>query len=73
MILIVRLLRETMKRKTAAQTIQSLVIAIVVGAVPANFIGGFVGDSKDRGTVTILVWAMVALPGYILLNEIETK
>ena len=62
-----------MKRKTAAQTIQSLVIAIVVGAVPANFIGGFVGDSKDRGTVTILVWAMVALPGYILLNEIETK
>ena len=62
-----------MRRRTAAQTLQSLAIAIVVGAVPANFIGGFVEDSKERGMVTMLVWAMVALPGYILLNEIETK
>lgn len=73
MSLIVRLLKDTMKRRTAAQTIRSLAIAIVVAAVPASFIGGFVENVKDRGTVTMLVWAMVAVPGFILLNEIEPK
>jgi len=60
-----------MKKRTAAHTIQSLAIAIVVAAVPANFISGFVDDKDDRTAVLGLVWLMVGTPAFLILRERE--
>jgi hypothetical protein len=60
-----------MKKRPLSLQINSLILALIIGAVPANFIGGFVDDNKDRGAVTGLVWLLVAAPAFLILRERE--
>jgi hypothetical protein len=60
-----------MKKRSLGLEINSLVLAFIIGAVPASFIGGFVDDTKDRGAVTGLVWLLVATPAFLILRERE--
>ena len=58
-----------MKKRSLGLQIDSLVLAFIIGAVPANFISGFVNDKDDRAAVLGLVWLMVGAPAFLILRE----
>ncbi len=60
-----------MKKRSLSLQINSLILALIIGAVPANFIGGFVVENKDSGAVSGFVWLRVAAPAFLILRERE--
>ena len=60
-----------MKKRSLSLQINSLILAFIIGAVPANFISGFVNDKDDRTAVLGLVWLMVGAPAFLILRERE--
>ena len=60
-----------MKKRSLGLQIKPFVLAFIIGAVPANFISGFVNDKDDRTAVLGLVWLMVGAPAFLILRERE--
>ena len=44
--------------------------AVMLSTIPAYIVSGFVEDKDDKKSVTLVVWAIFALPGSLLLGEV---
>jgi uncharacterized membrane protein YeaQ/YmgE (transglycosylase-associated protein family) len=60
-----------MKKRSLSLQIHAFILAFIIGAVPANFISGFVNDKDDRFAVLSFVWLMVGVPAFLILREKE--